>query len=820
MASLVQAKTVEQTVGEVTELAVTFDAAPTAGNLILVAVSSDRDVNDWLEMPVDTNVLMGQPAASVSTAWVWRAASGTEGEFRFKWRVPRQWVSLAAVELSGADVTNPALDDLEVRAYSDAVASTVQLGPVGPSSAAGSAVAVVSIDSAQGIWNPTATGYTRHALCAPAGTAPGLALFEKAVAPGATENPTVTSGGVTDQKGAAIALFKAGALAAPVWTADPSISSRWGVAETGMVLTCLPGVVAGTPTPDRAYQWKRGGVNISGATSKTYTVQAADVGTTLTCTVMATNSQGSSQRTTSGLAATAPTPHADMGPWSGGVLQDRIRVAYKLTQGTNCRLVVSTASDLSSPVYSATETADAALVVMLEKTGLLADTRYFYGLEVDGTLVPDVESRGEFYTLAPAGTPKSFSFLWGSCILPFADPGTFTAMAASGARFAEQCGDFHYGDVNGETETQRTELEAEWDGVQSRDRLRGWLAKMPVGHSWDDHDFIGNGSSGEGVANRIVAQVERHRVPSHDLPDLATDGGIYRSYVTGRVRVVVIDTRTYRSPLAATDNSSKKLLGDTQEAWWKAELLAAKAAGQMTFCVSSMVWHSNVSDDDVWADYGTERQRLIDWCVANDIVNLMWLCGDAHMIAADDGTNSPGGFATAQAAGIANFGAFKGGPWSEGSRVDQNKYGQVTVTDTGAATVDVLVELKNDSGVTEIDLAEIYTLGLPGEGLSGGLVFTGQLGTPDSRFAKTQFGVPGDPDIAGPVVPPMQPEFTNRLGTPDSRFRWIVLGVAPAELDAPVGRIEGSTALTGLVDGSTVLSGPVEGSTVLAGVVE
>lgn len=38
------------------------------------------------------------------------------------------------------------------------------------------------------------------------------------------------------------------------------------------------------------YQWKRGGVNISGATARTYTRQSADIGQTLTCTVTGANS--------------------------------------------------------------------------------------------------------------------------------------------------------------------------------------------------------------------------------------------------------------------------------------------------------------------------------------------------------------------------------------------------------------------------------------------------------------------------------------------------------------------------------------------------
>jgi hypothetical protein len=45
------------------------------------------------------------------------------------------------------------------------------------------------------------------------------------------------------------------------------------------------------------YQWKKGGVNIAGATSKTYTILVADLGGVLTCVVTGTNEFGSASAT-------------------------------------------------------------------------------------------------------------------------------------------------------------------------------------------------------------------------------------------------------------------------------------------------------------------------------------------------------------------------------------------------------------------------------------------------------------------------------------------------------------------------------------------
>lgn len=65
-----------------------------------------------------------------------------------------------------------------------------------------------------------------------------------------------------------------------------------GVQSQNQTLTVSNGGWFGSVPITYAYQWKRSGVNISGATSNTYVLQSADVGTTITATITATNSIG------------------------------------------------------------------------------------------------------------------------------------------------------------------------------------------------------------------------------------------------------------------------------------------------------------------------------------------------------------------------------------------------------------------------------------------------------------------------------------------------------------------------------------------------
>jgi hypothetical protein len=73
----------------------------------------------------------------------------------------------------------------------------------------------------------------------------------------------------------------ASASVAPQNTALPQVSSSSGTA-VGDLLTCEPGTFTDSPTT-LAYHWDRNGAVISDATSNTYTVQSADLGSALSC---------------------------------------------------------------------------------------------------------------------------------------------------------------------------------------------------------------------------------------------------------------------------------------------------------------------------------------------------------------------------------------------------------------------------------------------------------------------------------------------------------------------------------------------------------
>jgi hypothetical protein len=116
---------------------------------------------------------------------------------------------------------------------------------------------------------------------------------------------------------------RAASEAAPTNTATPTIS---GTAQDGSTLTVSQGTWTDSPT-SFAYAWSRCDANgdncavVAGATASSYTVQSADVSSTLRLTVTATNVDGSGQATSAPTAVVTPALAATGCPAGTGPIQ-------------------------------------------------------------------------------------------------------------------------------------------------------------------------------------------------------------------------------------------------------------------------------------------------------------------------------------------------------------------------------------------------------------------------------------------------------------------------------------------------------------------
>jgi hypothetical protein len=100
-----------------------------------------------------------------------------------------------------------------------------------------------------------------------------------------------------------LALSAAGGPQAPSNSVAPVISGSVGIGNT---FTCTTGTWIGDATITYTYQWKRNTVNITSATSNSYTTLITDSNSTLTCLVTATNSVGNSSAISNSITLTLP----------------------------------------------------------------------------------------------------------------------------------------------------------------------------------------------------------------------------------------------------------------------------------------------------------------------------------------------------------------------------------------------------------------------------------------------------------------------------------------------------------------------------------
>ena len=372
--------------------------------------------------------------------------------------------------------------------------------------------------------------------------------------------------------------------------------------------------------------------------------------------------------------------------WSGAVNTTSARVNGKVsTDSALIRLAYTDQSDFSSLSFSAIDTAITAKnnrVVSLFATGLTPNIQYYYALEVNG--VVDLSVTGRFRTF-PAGV-ASFTFALGSCAWTGSNASTFQTIKQIDPLFFFHLGDFDYDNI---AVNDRNVFRQTFESVLASPAQSQLYRNVPIAYMWDDHDF-GPNNSDSTAPGRVAARLTyQEYVPHYPLEAGSGDVAIYQRFDVGRVRFLVCDSRSARSPWTATDNVQKTMLGQSQKDWFKDQLLRARDSVALIVWVNTLPWIVTTGDDG-WYLYTNERRELADFIRDNQIHNLCQISGDAHMVAIDDGSNSDyattgGGacFPVFHAAPLDRTPSPKGGPYSHGAFPGTNQFGLFTVVDSG-----------------------------------------------------------------------------------------------------------------------------------------
>ncbi|CAI5719503.1 unnamed protein product [Peronospora destructor] len=209
---------------------------------------------------------------------------------------------------------------------------------------------------------------------------------------------------------------------------------------------------------------------------------------------------------------------------------------------------------------------------------------------------------------------------------------------------------------------------------------------VPFVYMWDDHDFGPDNSDSTAPGRNASVQAYREFVPHYPLiGGSSRTNTVHQAFTIGRVRYILTDLRSARTPNTAPATPTKTVLGKKQKAWFKSELVRATSDPdiRLVIWVNTMPW---LDDERKWGHFGHEQQELVNFIKGNGLnkwVPIVIVNGDAHMLAVDDGSHSPGNLTVLHAAALGRPGSIKGGPYSHGAFPGPGQYAVMDVTDEG-----------------------------------------------------------------------------------------------------------------------------------------
>ena len=403
------------------------------------------------------------------------------------------------------------------------------------------------------------------------------------------------------------------------------------------------------------------------------------------------------------------------GPVVGGVTDTAAKVFLRTDQTAFVQVRYSTDPTFTSYSTSDRLTTDATsdFTRIIPLNNLTSETKYYLDVTVNG--VPQLTSPYPYFaTFPPAGSSRNFTFLVLTDFINTKDltesSQTFASAGFTNPVFAFIGGDFDHRNPKILAD-KRMMFKDLYD--PSTPYMSGFvnliLRKMAIAHQWDDHDAGLNGIDKTYARWDLSQQVFQEYVPSYQLPSVTP--GIWQKFGYAQADFFVLDCRSQRDPETDHDGPDKSMLdgnnlgasGELQ--WLKDGLLGSTAGWKIIF--TSVITNPTTKFPDAWAGYQTEWNSLKDYINSNNIQGIIFISGDLHLGAIDNGIAS--GFpemCVSQPNGNGNCPTALPGVWSQGYYNDQTCKGFSLVTVTTEPDQLTLIVL-DEFGHTQIS----YTLG-------------------------------------------------------------------------------------------------------------
>ncbi len=205
-------------------------------------------------------------------------------------------------------------------------------------------------------------------------------------------------------------------------------------------------------------------------------------------------------------------------------------------------------------------------------------------------------------------------------------------------------GDNVYGDVSSGALGELRESYARARGIDGYVRVRETVPAVLA--TWDDHDY-GQNDGGADFAHKNAAKrlfLDFWQVPGND--PRRTRDGIYHARTFGpegmRVQIILLDTRSFRSPLRSTPEAgtpgkgpylpdpdpAKTMLGAAQWSWLRVQLMQP---AELRLIVSSVQVLAEGHGWEGWGNLPLERMQLLDLIAETAAGGVIFLSGDRHV---------------------------------------------------------------------------------------------------------------------------------------------------------------------------------------------
>lgn len=226
---------------------------------------------------------------------------------------------------------------------------------------------------------------------------------------------------------------------------------------------------------------------------------------------------------------------------------------------------------------------------------------------------------------------------FGSCARQERPQPIWDAIRAAACDAFVLCGDNIYGDS-----PDPAVLREKYAQLAAMPGFAALRRTTPLFATWDDHDY-GINDGGAGFPGAAAAQKEFcdfFQVPA--ASPLRASPGVHDAVTFGpegkRLQLILLDTRSFRSPLKKDPSNPKvtlpntdpgaTMLGEDQWAWLERRL---REPAEVRAVVTSISFASTEHGSEKWSNFPRERARFLDLVRRSGAKGVVLVSGDRHL---------------------------------------------------------------------------------------------------------------------------------------------------------------------------------------------